>query len=425
VRREIHPSGLAVMLAVVAAAAVAAAGEGESWNQFRGPGGDGRSPVGSPPVRWSETENVAWKMPTAGKAWSSPLVADGVVWMTNATEDGRRLSVLALDAATGRQLHDITVFEIAEPAFCHDYNSYASPTPVMAGGTLWVHYGSAGTAAIETASGRVLWRRQDLPCDHHRGAGSSPILVDDLLVLTFDGFDRQYLAALDRESGRTVWQTDREIDYGTDDGDMKKAYSTPAVVEHAGRRQLVSPSSVATIAYEPATGAELWRVIHGGFNAACRPVYANGLVVICIQRGDELLAVRPEGTGDLTRTQVAWRSGKSAPTRPSQCIVGEQLYMVSDTGIFSCLDLATGTPRWTERRSGRHSASLVEADGRLYAFDEDGGCIVFAADTEGFRLLGENQLDEGCMASPAVIDDDLIVRTKTHCYRLGRGESRR
>ena len=397
--------------------------QAHDWSQFRGPRGDGHSSATQLPVTWSETENVVWKVPVAGKAWSSPVVADGVVWMTNATEDGTRLSVVALDAASGGVLHDLTVFEIAEPAFCHDFNSYASPTPVVANGRLWAHFGSAGTACLETSTGKVLWSRQDLPCDHHRGAGSSPILVDGLLVLTFDGFDRQYVAALDADTGRTVWERDRGIDYGTDDGDMKKAYSTPTAFVHQGRPQLVSPSAVATIAYEPSTGEELWRVVHGGFNAACRPVYAEGLVVICIQRGDGLLAVRPEGTGDLTATQVVWRAGKSAPTRPSQSVVDGQLYMVSDTGIFSCLDLATGQTRWTERRSGRYSASLLEGSGRLYAVSEDGACVVFAVDPDRFELLGENQLDGGFMASPAVVDEDLILRTKTHCYRIGRGQN--
>ena len=413
---------LGVLTAVVASCS-AVPGIAADWDQFRGPSGNGRA-ESDLPVAWSEAEGVVWKVPLAGKAWSSPVVCDGVVWMTSATEDGTRLSVVALDAASGRVLHDLTIFEIAEPAFCHAFNSYASPTPVCADGKLWVHYGSAGTACLDTATAEVLWTRQDLPCDHHRGAGSSPILVDGRLILTFDGFDRQYVAALDAATGETVWQTDRDIDYGTDDGDMKKAYSTPAVVEHAGRTQVVSPSAVATIAYDPATGSELWRVIHGGFNAACKPLYADGLVVICIQRGDALLAVRPDGTGDITGTQVVWRAGKAAPTRPSQCVVGESLFMVSDTGIFSCLDLATGEPRWVERRSGRYSASLIEASGRLYAFDEDGGSVVFAADPEGFSLLGENRLDDGCMASPAVVDDDLIVRTKTHCYRIGRGPAR-
>lgn len=398
---------------------VAQAADVSAWNQFRGPTADGRAPSPRLPVHWSEQENVRWKTAIAGKAWSSPVVADGTIWLTNATEDGRRLSVVAIDAATGNVKLDQTVFDIAEPMFCHPFNSYASPTPVLSDGRLWVHYGSAGTACLDAMTGNTLWQRQDLPCDHHRGPGSSPILFEGLLILTFDGFDKQYVTALDSATGRTVWQTDRSINYGSDDGDFKKAYCTPTVLTHAGRQQLVSPAAVATVAYDPRSGSELWTVYHGGYNAAARPLYSHGLVIICTAGGDRLLAVDPEGNGDITATGVAWKFGKSAPTRPSQSVVGDQLYMVSDTGIFSCLDIVTGRVRWSERQSGRFSASLIESDGRLYACDEDGGCVVFRANPERFELLAENRLDGGCMASPAVMADDLIIRTKTHLYRIG------
>jgi len=417
------------MHAKVAAAALVAiwcvcptgAARADSWNQFRGPTADGRAASRRLPIEWGEQKNIRWKVPIPGKAWASPVEADGTIWLANATEDGRRLSVLGVDAATGKVLHDLTVFEIAAPMFCHDYNSYASPTPVVEGGRLWVHYGSAGTACIETATGKTLWKRQDLPCDHHRGPGSSPIVCGDLLVLCFDGFDVQYVAALDKTTGATRWKTDRTIDYGSDNGDVKKAYCTPAVVEHAGRRQLVCPAAAGTIAYDPGTGAELWKVMHGGFNAACRPVVAHGLVVICTERGDRLLGVRPDGSGDVTKTHVAWRFGKSTPTRPSQTVVGDHLYMVNDAGIFGCIDVRTAEPAWSERRSGRYSASLLEAGGRLYAFDEEGSAVVYEASPSGFKPVAENALDAGCMASPAVVDDDLIVRTKSHLYRIGDG----
>jgi len=400
-------------------AAVVRAAE-PAWNQFRGPAADGHSRSQNLPTSWSETENIRWKTPVPGKAWSSPVVANNLVWLSNATEDGRRLSLVAVDAVTGEKRRDQTVFEVAEPMFCHPFNSYASPTPVTDGDRIWVHYGSAGTACIETASGNVCWQRQDLPCDHHRGPGSSPILFDNLLILTFDGFDRQYVVALDKRTGRTAWKADRSIDYGSDDGDFKKAYCTPTVLDHGGRLQLVSPAAVATIAYAPRTGKELWKVYHGGYNAAARPIYSHGLVIICTAGGDRLLAVRPEGTGDITATNVVWKFGKSAPTRPSQSVVGDHLYMVSDTGIFSCLDITTGEVRWSHRQSGRYSASLVESGGRLYACDEDGGCVVFQANPQRFELLAENRLAAGCMASPAVVDDDLLIRTKTHLYRIGK-----
>lgn len=398
--------------------AVAPAAAAESWNQFRGPRGDGRTSARLP-LEWSEERNVRWKTALPGRAWASPVEADGRIWLANATADGRRLSLLCVDAASGRIARDVTLFEPSEPAYAHPYNSHASPTPVVVAGRVFVHFGSAGTACVAADTGAILWSRQDLPCDHHRGPGSSPIPFEHLLIVNFDGFDRQYVVALDRGTGRTAWKSDRSIDYGSADGDLKKAYGTPLVLEHAGRLQLVSPAAAGTVAYDPRTGAELWKVRHGGYNTASRPLFTHGLVVLAMEGGDRLLAVRPDGGGDVTPTHVAWRFGKSTPTRPSPTVVGDHLYLVGDTGIFSCLDVRTGAARWQERRTGRHSASPVEAAGRLYACDEDGTTVVVAADPERFTVLAENRLDAGCMASPAVVGDDLVLRTKTHLYRIG------
>ena len=392
----------------------------EYWSQFRGPGGDGQAGSASLPLHWSESENVAWKTAIHGKAWSSPVVWGDRIWMTSATEDGKQLFAICVDVGTGKVLHDITVFEIAEPMFCYPYNSYASPTPVVEEGRLWVHFGSAGTACLDTATGQVLWARQDLPCDHWRGPGSSPIVFRDLLIVNFDGYDLQYVVALDKRTGKTVWKTDRTIDYGSDDGDMKKAYCTDTVFEHQGRLQLVSPAAVGTVAYNPLTGEELWKVYHGGYNAAARPLYSHGLVIINTEGGLKLLAVRPDGTGDVTKTHIAWTCTRQTPTRPSQLIVQDHLYMVNDQGIVSCLDVRTGEPAWTERMGGRHSASPIYANGRIWFFDEESKSRVIEANPREFRLLAVNPLDAGCMASPAVIGDALIVRTKTHLYRIGR-----
>ena len=392
----------------------------ESWNQFRGPGGNGQATSKRLPIEWDETRGISWKTAIHGKAWSSPVVFGEQIWMTSATPDGKQLFAVCVDAQSGRIVHDVTVFTIAEPMFCFAYNSYASPTPVVDRGRLWVHFGSAGTACLDTATGKVLWSRQDLLCDHFRGPGSSPIPFGDLLIVNFDGFDFQYVVALDKQTGKTVWKTDRSIDYGSDDGDMKKAYCTPTVIEYQGRKQLISPAAVATVAYDPSTGDELWTVYHGGFNAAARPLYSHGMVFISTEGGLRLVAVRPDGTGDVTKTHIAWTCGKATPTRPSQLIVKDHLYMVNDKGIVSCLDVKTGEPAWTHRMGGPHSASPVHADGRIYFFDEKGTSHVIEANPKEFRLLAENQLADGCMASPAVLDDALIVRTKTHLYRIER-----
>ena len=408
--------------ATVAILLLAAIGQSASadtpWNGFRGPTGDGVSHEANLPVEWSEEKGVAWKTAVAGKAWSSPVIADKTVWLTNATEDGKRLSALAIDCASGKVLRDITLFEIAEPAFCHAFNSPASCTPVIEGGTLYAHFGSAGTAAIDTVTGRILWKQESLRCDHHRGPGSSPIIHGDLLIVPFDGFDVQYVVALDKHSGAIVWKKDRDIDYGTSDGDAKKAYGTGSVIEVDGHQQVILPSAGATIAYDPATGDELWRVKHGGMNASARPLYRSGLVYLNTAAGGmKLLAVHPDGSGDVTATKIAWTSAQGSGTRSSQLLLGDRLFIVGDAGTATALDAATGKAVWQKRLGGEYSASPIVADGKIYCPDQDGRTTVLSA-TEPFEVLAINTLADGCMASPAVYDGALYLRTKTHLYKL-------
>lgn len=407
-----------VALIAAFAAALASASGHDFWNQFRGPTENGHSRSEQLPLTWSEDSNVRWKTKIHGKAWSSPVVWENQIWLTTATPDGKELSAICVDAESGEIQHDVRVFDIAEPMFCIGYNSYASPTPVVEAGRVWVHYGSAGTACLNTDSGDVVWTRQDLPCDHVRGPGSSPIVFRDLLIINFDGGDLQYVVALNKRTGETVWKTDRSIDYGTDNGDAKKAYCTPKVIDHNGRLQLISPAAVATAAYDPLSGDELWKVYHGGYNAAARPLYTHGHVIINLEGGMKLLAVDPSGEGDVTKSHVKWVYKKSTPTRPSQLAVGDHIFMISDIGVASCLSIADGTPVWTERIGGRHSASPILSGDRIYFFDEAGENRVIAADPQECRLLAKNKLDDGSMASPAVIDDALLIRTKTHLYRI-------
>lgn len=389
---------------------------GDNWPEFRGPDGTGTASA-TLPLEWSETINVAWKTPIHGKAWSSPVIWGDQVWLTSATEDGRQMFALCVDLASGQIVRDIKLWEIEKPQFCYPFNSYASSTPVLEAGRLYAHFGSHGTACLDTVSGKVLWTRRDLPCNHHRGAGSSPILAGDLLILTFDGFDQQYVAALDKKTGRTVWKRNRNIDYGTDNGDAMKAYVTPSVIESGGRRELVSTSAGATIAYDPETGDELWRVRSGGMNAATRPQFAHGLVYCTTEGGFHLFAVRPGGTGDVTESHVAWTFNRSVPSRPTPLVVGDYLYMVSDRGVATCVNAESGESVWQERLGGEFSASPVAASGRIYFFAEDGATPVVAAEPE-FKLLATNHLDAGFMASPAIAGKALILRTKTHLYRV-------
>jgi outer membrane protein assembly factor BamB len=272
---------------------------------------------------------------------------------------------------------------------------------------------------VETATGRVLWERRDLKCNHFRGPASSPVVYRDLLYLIFDGFDLQYVVALDKATGKTVWKADRQIKYSTDNGDYKKAYATPALFEIDGQQHLVCPSAECTIAYDPATGVERWRLTHGGMNGAARAVMGGGLMYLTSGYPSKLLAVKPGGRGQLPPDAVKWQTTKNVPTRPSLLLDGELLYMVSDSGLASCLDAATGKVYWTERLDGEFSASPILAAGHLYFCNQSGKTFVVATG-KTFSLVAENRLDGGFMASPAVAGENLFLRTRTHLYCIGQ-----
>ena len=392
---------------------------GDAWPEFRGPHGDGVSDATGLPVTFGESENLRWKTPIHDKGWSSPVVLGNQIWLTTATIDGKAMYAMCVDLDSGKILRDIKLWDGLQPTEDIKTNSFASPTPAIEPGRVYVHFGSYGTAGIDTATGRILWQRRDLPCNHFRGPASSPILFGNLLILTFDGFDYNYLAALDTRTGQTVWRRDRNVQYDNDSGDYHKAFSTPQIIDNAGRKELISPSAGATIAYNPETGDELWRVRSGGMNAATRPLFGNGLVYCTAPAGGwQLYAVHPGGSGDVTDTQVAWKFNKAVPSRPSPVLLDNRIFMVSDSGVATCLDAIKGTPLWQHRFGGDFSASPVYADGKLYFFDENGKSYVIEAAPE-FKQLAENHLDDGCRSSPAIVGKSLIVRTKTDLYRFG------
>ena len=398
----------------------AMAGGAENWPQFRGAAANGETAAAGLPVEFGENKNILWKTAIPGKAWSSPVIWGDRIWVSTATKDGHELGAACVEAETGRIIHQITVFKLAEPQFCHPMNSYATPTPVIEEGRIYLHFGSHGSACLDTATAAVVWSRQDMPCDHYRGAASSPIVVDNLLVLTFDGVDVQYITALDKATGKTVWKRDRNIAYDTDNKDYHKAYSTPAVIRAGGRFQLVSPSAGATIAYDPPTGVEIWRVRSGGMNAAALPLYGHGMIFATSAAGGfQLFAVRPDGTGDVTDSHVVWKYKKTVPTRSSPVLAEGRLFMISDNGMMSCVDAKSGEMVWQQRVKGSFSASPLLADGKIWFFGEDGEVPVIAA-AASYQALATNRLDDGFMASPAVYQNSLVLRSRKHLYRIGR-----
>jgi outer membrane protein assembly factor BamB len=393
---------------------------GENWPQFRGPHSAGRADSAKLPITWSEKKNIAWKTAIHDKGWSSPVVWGDQVWLTTAKADGSQLFAVCVDRDSGAIVRDVKVFDVEHPSeLWKGFNSFASPTPAIEEGRVYVHFGTYGTACLDTKTGKTLWQRRDLHCDHWRGAASSPILYGDALFLTFDGYDVQYVVALDKKTGETLWKKDRDINYKTDNGDLKKAFATPSLLTLDGKTQLVSPSAAATIAYDPRTGDELWKVHHGGMNVTTPPLHGQGKVFLCTGDGGlRLLAVRPGGKGDVTDSHIDWSVKKPlVPSRSSPILVHDLLYMVNEAGVVSCLEAKSGGLVWQERLGGKYWASPIYATGRLYFFDEAGAGHVLAAGRE-WKRLATNHLDDGCRASPAVSGDALFVRTLTHLYRI-------
>lgn len=406
---------------------VLCASASENWPQFRGQRGDGESPSKSTPIKWSETENVSWKTEIHGRAWSSPVIWDNQVWMTTATEDGKQLFGICIDKDSGKKIYDKKLFDVEAPQFAHKFNSYASPSPVIEEGRVYLTFGSPGTACIDTKTFRTLWTRRDLECDHFRGAGSSPIIFKNLIIMHYDGADHQYVVALDKESGKTVWKTDRSFKWNDiepdgsvkGEGDLRKAFATPHVIWQDKKPVVVSIAAKATYGYNARTGKELWRIEelfnHSG---STRPVVDKERIYITtgFPRG-QLWALPRAMSGTMRTEDTIWSEKRGVPKKPSMILVDGNLYMVDDGGIGTCRDAKTGEEIWKERIGGNFSASPVYAGGKIYFCNEAGETTVVAASRE-FTVLGKNSLDDGFMSSPAISDNALYLRTKSHFYRI-------
>jgi len=389
----------------------------ETWPQFRGPKGDGHSDATDIPLTWSETKNVAWKTEIPGEGWSSPVVAGNQIWMTTATDEGRSLRAIMVDRTTGRVVHNLEIFHRDTPIEKHATNSFASPTPILDGQRVYLHFGTMGTACLDTRTAEVVWQNQELQWDHQVGPGASPTLFENLLLLSCDGTDVQFAAALDKRTGEVVWKTDRSgvIDKAKD---QKKSFVTPLVIQVEGRDVAIMTGAEWVYAYDPRTGQELWNVKHPGFSTAPRSVYGHGLLYVCTgYMLPELYAIRPVGTGALPVENVVWKTDKSVPSKPSPLLIGDELYIISDSGIVTCFDAKTGKQHWRQRLGGNFSASPIYVEGRIYCQDEAGRTVVFAPGKK-YEQLAENPLDGRFMASPAVAGKELYLRTDKHLYRI-------
>lgn len=406
---------IAVLVALPGNTAPAA----EDWPQFRGPGQQGISAATGVPITWSGSKNVAWKTELPGSGWSSPVLSGGRIYLTSAVTDGATsLRALCVNAADGKVIWDRELFRPdAGATKMHKKNSLASSTPIVENGKLYVHFGHMGTACLDL-EGKVIWKQTEIKYSPVHGNGGSPALVDGVLIFSCDGAGAPFVVGLDAATGKINWKTPRNTHAA-----RKFSFSTPLAVTIDGKSLAVLPGSGFVGAYEPATGKEVWRVKYGeGYSVVPRPVYAHGLIYVGSGFDRAVVyAIKPGGAkGDVTETNVAWTINKGAPLTPSMVVVGDEIYFISDGGIATCADAKTGEIHWTHRvGTGGVSASPVVAEGRIYFQNEAGvGCVITAGKT--FELLAENDLGERSLASYAVADNALYIRTEKHLWRIGK-----
>ena len=386
----------------------------QDWPQFRGPDGQGHSTVTSVPQKWADdSANIKWSAAIDGLGWSSPVLADGKIWLTTATDGNKSLRAVCVDAATGKILHNVEVFKVESPGPAHKKNSYASPTPILDKDRVYVHFGSNGTAALN-AEGKVLWK-QVLKYNPVHGAGGSPALVGENLIITCDGAADPFVAALDRKTGALKWKVPRD-----NAGEPKKfAFCTPLAIEVGKSTQVIVPGAGIVNSLDPTTGRVIWSAKYPlGYSVVPRPVYGHGMVFFSSGFDKPvLLAIKVDGKGDVTDTHIAWKLEKGAPLDPSPLLVEDELYTVSDGGIASCLDAKTGKAHWQERLGGAFSASPLLAGGNIYFQSEDGATTIVKAD-KTFTKVGSNQVKGKTFASLLPIEGALFLRTDAKLLRI-------
>ncbi len=397
------------------------------WREFRGTSHDAVGKGEIYPLEWSETQNIVWKTAIHDEGWSSPVILDDQIWLTSASKDGKQLYALAVDDRTGEILHDLKVFEPASPQRKHSLNTYATPTPALEPGYAYVHFGTEGTACLDTQSGEVLWKRTDLNCEHVQGAASSPIIYKNLLIVHLEGTDVQFITALDKKTGKTVWQHERPQQYYVDVRPIwRKAYITPIVVSVNDRDLLISNGAQVCEALDANTGEPVWLVVYGTDSTVSVPLWFNGLAIINtgldFVRGknqSQLWAVKPNGQGDVTESHVAWKALEHVPGLSTPVIYEDLLYMVDEKGTATCLSPQDGKRVWQKELDGNYHASPVAAAGHVY-FTNDRGVTTVLKAGQTFSKIAQNELNEKILATPALVNGEIIMRTAGFLYKISK-----
>ena len=383
---------------------------------------------------------MAWEVDIPGTGWSSPVYSSKRAWMTSAVTASSSggeinkslgafelanaetnaaavdLHAICVDLESGQLVHNIKLTTVHQPDSINPLNSYASPTPAISDRKVVCHFGNYGTWCLDEETGKQIWNKKFV-VDHDVGPGSSPVIFENKVIIVCDGTDFQYITAVEIDSGNEVWKTDRPPIRATNVG-RRKAFSTPLVIDVEGKKQMVIPGAQWIASYDPATGQELWRVDHGsGFSVIPVPSFEDGLVIFSTgYPKPEFVAIDPRGSGDVTGSHVIWRA-RNAPAMPSFILEGGKVFSISDKGIIYCCNAKNGAPLNRGRVGGNFSASPLLAGGNLYLCSREGRMTIVECSVD-LKTIGTQDFDSAIMASPILVDNDLIVRTEKKLVRI-------
>jgi outer membrane protein assembly factor BamB len=405
-----------------------AGSQSSDWTHFRGSRSNGLAETENIPLKWDDSV-IKWKRAIHDRGHSSPVVFGSQIWVTTAKDDGKELYAVCLDFNTGETIFDIKIFTPDEVDEKNQLNTYATPTPCIEKGFVYVHYGNSGTACINTSNGTIVWKNSDFKCKFVQGAASSPILYKNLVILHYEGVDVRYLVALEKSNGKLVWKSDRPADpYKPLTEIGKKAYITPLIINVKGRDLLISNGSAVCIAYDPDTGNEIWRVVDGAESTVAMPITENGVLYWYTgfmvdtdgSKYTDFLAVNPDGQGDITATNFIWkkRDGLALNQMLTPVIKDGLIYTLTTRNIMMCIDAKTGDEVWSKHVTSNFNASPVYINGNIWFFSAKGEILVIKAGRK-YEVVAQNKMDSGIWSTPAVLRNSMILRTQKYLYRIG------